>query len=120
MKLKVCGLSRPVEVETCIKNDVNFCGFILNYSKSDLYSNEEKAVLNLAFASGSAPNNANQKHFDELNKYYSDSQIIDIVAVISLFGFLNRWSDTMQSDLEPSPAAFSESLGLRNKQLPTS
>ena len=34
MKLKVCGLSRPIEVETCVKNGVNFCGFILNYPKS--------------------------------------------------------------------------------------
>jgi len=26
--------------------------------------------------------------------------------VISLFGWLNRWNDTMASDLEPAPLAF--------------
>ena len=43
MKLKVCGLSNPIEVKTCIDNEVNFCGFILNYSKSHRYVSYEKA-----------------------------------------------------------------------------
>ena len=34
MKLKACGLSNPIEVETCISLNVNYCGFILNYPKS--------------------------------------------------------------------------------------
>lgn len=37
MKLKVCGLSNPVEVETCVEYGVNYCGFILNYTKSHRY-----------------------------------------------------------------------------------
>ena len=43
MKLKVCGLSNPIEVETCIKNNVSFCGFILNYPKSHRYISYKKA-----------------------------------------------------------------------------
>ncbi len=43
MKLKVCGLSNPVEVQTCVDNDVNFCGFILNYPKSHRFISYEKA-----------------------------------------------------------------------------
>ena len=46
MKLKVCGLSNPIEVETCINNNVNFCGFILNYPKSHRNISYEK-VKNL-------------------------------------------------------------------------
>ena len=34
MKLKVCGLSKSKEVETCVSNEVTYCGFILNYPKS--------------------------------------------------------------------------------------
>jgi phosphoribosylanthranilate isomerase len=34
MKLKACGLSNPIEVETCVSLNVNYCGFILNYPKS--------------------------------------------------------------------------------------
>ena len=43
MKLKICGLSNPIEVKTCVNSNVNFCGFILNYRKSHRYISFEKA-----------------------------------------------------------------------------
>jgi phosphoribosylanthranilate isomerase len=43
MKLKVCGLSNPVEVETCISSNVNYCGFILNYPKSHRHISFDRA-----------------------------------------------------------------------------
>ena len=49
MKLKVCGLSNPIEVETCISLDVEYCGFILNYPKSHRFISLNKArnLLNI-------------------------------------------------------------------------
>jgi uncharacterized peroxidase-related enzyme len=79
---------------------------ILNYSDSEEFSNSEKAVLDLAFAAGKVPNNSNQEHFDNLSKYYSKKEIVDIVSVISLFGFLNRWNDTLGTALEEVPESF--------------
>ena len=81
---------------------------ILNYKVSDSYSEEERAILDLAFASGRAPNESNEEHFNELKKYFSDGQIIDIVSVISMFGFLNRWNDTLGTKLEDVPKDFVE------------
>ena len=43
MKLKVCGLSNPLEVQTCISLSVDYCGFILNYQKSHRYISLDKA-----------------------------------------------------------------------------
>ena len=43
MKLKVCGLSNPIEVEACVSLNVNYCGFILNYPKSHRNISLEKA-----------------------------------------------------------------------------
>ena len=43
MKLKVCGLSKSIEVETCVKIGVDFCGFILNYPKSHRFISLDKA-----------------------------------------------------------------------------
>mgnify|MGYP001394422669 CR=1 FL=1 len=43
MKLKVCGLSNKITIETCINNDVDFCGFILNFPKSHRYIKYDKA-----------------------------------------------------------------------------
>ena len=87
---------------------------ILNYSKSEEYSESERAVLDLAFAAGKVPNQSNQEHFDNLKKYFSKKEIVDIVSVISLFGFLNRWNDTLGTALEEVPENF-----IKNKLKPT-
>ena len=43
MKLKVCGLTKEDHVKYCIRNRVEFCGFILNYKKSHRYISFNKA-----------------------------------------------------------------------------
>ena len=81
---------------------------ILKFKESDQFSSSEKAALDLAFAAGVAPNASKKEHFIELKKYFSDEAIIDIVAVIALFGFLNRWNDTLDTKLEDVPKEFVE------------
>ena len=81
---------------------------ILNYPESKNYTDKEKALLDLAFAAGVTPNKSTQSHFDNLKKYFSKKEIIDIVSVIALFGFLNRWNDTMGTVLEEVPGSFVE------------
>tara|TARA_B100001564_G_scaffold359008_1_gene379307 strand:+ start:982 stop:1572 length:591 start_codon:yes stop_codon:yes gene_type:complete len=88
--------------------DVKKITEILNYSDSSYYTQKEKAVLDLAFAAGKTPNSSSQSHFDNLKKYYSKGQILDIVSVISLFGYLNRWNDTLGTALEDVPDEFVE------------
>ncbi len=51
-----------------------------------------------------APSQATQEHFDELYKHFDEGQVVEIVASIALFGFLNRWNDTMATELEKLPA----------------
>ena len=43
MQVKVCGLKTTKEVETCVLNNANFCGFILNYKKSHRFINYQIA-----------------------------------------------------------------------------
>ena len=43
MKLKVCGLSNAIEVETCVSDKVDYCGFILNFPKSHRFVSFNKA-----------------------------------------------------------------------------
>jgi len=81
---------------------------ILKYKESDQFIESEKAALDLAFAAGVTPNASKKDHFVELQNHYSDEAIIDIVAVIALFGFLNRWNDTLGSKLEDVPKEFVE------------
>jgi len=43
MQAKVCGLKNAKEVETCVSNNSNFCGFILNYKRSHRFINYQTA-----------------------------------------------------------------------------
>lgn len=79
---------------------------LLNYEESDFYTPSERAIVALALAAGQVPNSSTREHFDALRVHFSDDAIVEIVAVISLFGWLNRWNDTLASDLEAAPHAF--------------
>ena len=46
--------------------------------------------------------------FDSLRQYFDDAEIVEIVAAISLFGYLNRWNDTMATELEDVPKKVAE------------
>ena len=81
---------------------------ILNYVESTKYSDKEKAILDLSFAAGKTPNQSAKRHFDNLHQHFSKKEITDIVSVIALFGFLNRWNDTMGTVLEDVPENFVE------------
>ncbi|MCY4342589.1 MAG: carboxymuconolactone decarboxylase family protein [Gammaproteobacteria bacterium] len=79
---------------------------ILNFEESLLFSEAERAALALAFAAGSVPNESAPGHFKRLREHFTDRQIVQIVGVIALFGFLNRWNDTLATELEETPRDF--------------
>ncbi|MEO0982528.1 MAG: carboxymuconolactone decarboxylase family protein [Pseudomonadota bacterium] len=79
-----------------------------SYETSPLFSEAERAALSLAQAAASVPNDATDAHFDTLKTHFSAAQVAEIVAVIALFGFLNRWNDTLATPLEDNPLAFAE------------
>ena len=46
--------------------------------------------------------------FALLKKHWTEEQIVEIVGVIAVFGFLNRWNDTMATPLEDEPIEVGE------------
>ena len=79
---------------------------VWDYQSSPLFSAAERAALDLAVAAGSAPNAVTDEMFLELRRHWSEEQVVEIVAVIAMFGFLNRWNDTFATPLEPAPLEF--------------
>jgi len=77
---------------------------LLGFEESDLFSDAEKAAINLAFKSASTPSEAEESDFDLLKKHYSEGEIVEIVGTVSLFGYLNRWNDTMATEAEMVPS----------------
>ena len=76
------------------------------FETSALFTEPEKAALRVALHAGMVPNAVEPEHMDALKEHFSDKQCVEVVAVISLFGFLNRWNDTMATTLEDKPLAF--------------
>ena len=76
------------------------------FQTSPLFTDAERAALNLALAVGSCPPAVTDGHFAELKKHFSEDAIIEIVCVIALFGWQNRWNDTLATQLEDHPLEF--------------
>jgi AhpD family alkylhydroperoxidase len=71
-------------------------------------SDAERAALRLARDSALVPNLVEAEHFADLRRHFDEPQIVELVAVCALFGFLNRWNDTMSTELEGVPRSFAE------------
>ena len=72
------------------------------------FSDAERAALRLARDSALQPNLVTGEHFAALRRHFDEPQIVELVAVSALFGFLNRWNDTMATELEEVPRAFAQ------------
>jgi uncharacterized peroxidase-related enzyme len=79
---------------------------VWEYKTSALFSDAERAALNFALAAGQQPNAVTDDHFAALRLHFSEQVIIEMLGVISLFGLLNRWNDTVGTELEDAPRNF--------------
>lgn len=73
---------------------------IWEYSTHNAFSEAEKAALDFALAASQVPNTVNANIKKELHKHWNDGEIVEMMGVISLFGYLNRWNDSMGTDIE--------------------
>ncbi len=79
---------------------------LYDFENSEAFSQSERAALALAFAAGAQPNAATDAHFERLRDHFSEKEQVEIMAVISMFGFLNRWNDTLATSLEDAPTEY--------------
>jgi uncharacterized peroxidase-related enzyme len=79
---------------------------VWDFERSALYSEAERAALRFARDASLVPNEVTPAHFEDLRRHWDDGQIVEMLAVVGLFGFLNRWNDTMATELEPEPDGF--------------
>jgi uncharacterized peroxidase-related enzyme len=73
---------------------------IWEYKKHASFSDAERAALDFALAASVIPNGVNETIKTELYKHWNEGEIVEMLGVISLFGYLNRWNDSMGTTLE--------------------
>ena len=76
---------------------------VWQFADSPHFTAAEKAALAFAHASAQVPNAVDDEVITNLRAHWEDDDIVEITGVIALFGYLNRWNDSMGSALEDIP-----------------
>ena len=83
---------------------------IWDYRTHTAFSPAERAALDFSVAASTVPNGVDADIQSRLHEYWNDDEIVELLGVISLFGYLNRWNDSMATTLEEGAIASGESL----------
>lgn len=83
---------------------------IWSFETSDLFTDAERAAMRLGMAAGTSPNVTEPENFEEMRQHFTDIQIVEILAVISVGGFLNRWNDTIATVTDQESIDFADQV----------
>lgn len=73
---------------------------IWEFRTHESFTEAERTALEFAFLSSTIPNSVDDSIADKLRVHWNDGEIVEILGVIALFGFLNRWNDSMGTEIE--------------------
>jgi uncharacterized peroxidase-related enzyme len=70
------------------------------YKTHPAFSAAERAALDFSVAASAVPNAVDESIADELRAHWDEGEIVEIAGVVALFGYLNRWNDSMGTTIE--------------------
>ena len=70
------------------------------YSTSAHYTLAERAPLDFALAAAAQPNAVTDDLFAQVRAYWTEGQVVKILGVVAMSGFLNRRNDSLATPLE--------------------
>ncbi len=73
---------------------------IWEYRTHSAFSEAERAALDFSLAASQVPNAVNADIKKRLYDHWDEGEIVEMLGVISLFGYLNRWNDSMGTTME--------------------
>ena len=73
---------------------------VWDFENQNCFSDKEKVALRFAQEASMVPVNVAEETENQLHVYWSNDDIVEIMGVIALFGYLNRWNDVMATSLE--------------------
>ena len=73
---------------------------IWEYKTHTAFSEAERVALDFSLAASQIPNTVDDTLKQRMHSYYNEGEIVEILGVISLFGYLNRWNDSMGTSIE--------------------
>ena len=82
---------------------------IWDFRDSDLFTAAEKAAFEFALAASAVPNAVDADIEHALKAHWDEGDIVEMLGVIALFGYLNRWNDSMATTMEEGAVSAGES-----------
>ena len=73
---------------------------IWEYRTHSAFSEAERAALDFSLQASQVPNGVDAEIKKRLYQYWNEGEIVEMLGVISLFGYLNRWNDSMGTSIE--------------------
>lgn len=81
---------------------------VWDFEHSPLFDDAERAALRFARNAAVVPNAVTDEDVADLASHYDQREMVEIMTVVSWFGFLNRWNDSLATSLEELPRSQAE------------
>ncbi len=76
---------------------------LLEFEDSPLFDEAERAALRFAASAGRDPKGVSEAEYNALREHFSEGQIVEMVAVMAIGGWMLRFNDIVGCDLEEMP-----------------
>lgn len=83
---------------------------IWEYRTHPAFNEAERAALDLALAASTIPNGVDDTVSERMREHWNEGEVVEILGVIALFGYLNRWNDSMGTQIEDGAVESGEKL----------
>ena len=80
------------------------------------FTDAEKAAIHLAECMTLYPHGYTEEDFARLHSFYSEGEVIELMAAIGLFNYFNRFNDVLE--MEPTKPASAEELAAAGIEVP--
>jgi len=81
---------------------------LYDVEESGEFDERERVAIHLAEAMTRDPHNYSDAEFARLRSFYSEGEVVELMAAIGLFNYFNRFNDLLQ--MEPTQPATAEEL----------
>ena len=83
---------------------------IWDYKTAPVFSDADRAAFDLAIAASQVPNGVTDAIAENIRNYWDEGEIVEILGVVALFGYLNRWNDSMGTELEQAAVVSAQEI----------
>jgi len=102
-----CDYCKAHTAHSALATDISAdeLNLIWTYETAQEFSAAERSALRIAHHGALTPNAVTDTMYAEFAEHFTPSEQIELIGIVALFGFLNRWNSTLQTEVEAEPAA---------------